>query len=163
MIGIKENERVTVVVKVIEEMTKNNGWCDVDRLQKVMFCLQEIEGIPLEFAFAPYKEGNIISYELRNLVQTMSCGKNPLMKIKPNDSIIFSGERYKLLMNCFPKVIKRCSPKINLILEKTKNKDSEQLGKIIKALYIAKNYSMSLDQIIESVQDAKLFMAKKGE
>ena len=158
---MRKNERVAILAKVIEEMTKNNGWCDVGRLQKVMFCLQEIEGIPLEFAFAPYKEGNIISYELRNLVQTMSCGKNPLMKIKPNDSIILSMERYELFMKCFSKTIKKYSPKINLILEKMEDKDSEQLNSLVKILYMANSYNISFDKMIEAAQDAKLFI--KGE
>ena len=61
---------ILVILKLIESLKRHGSWCGETHVQKAIFSLQELKGIPLEFQFVLYKHGPF-SFDLRDELTAM--------------------------------------------------------------------------------------------
>ena len=63
-------KNITILLQLIESLRKNGSWCGETHIQKAIYSLQQLKGVPLNFNFVLYKHGPF-SFDLRDELTAM--------------------------------------------------------------------------------------------
>lgn len=71
---MKRLERDAIILTLVEELRRQDSWCGETHVQKAMYFLQEMAGVPTGFEFILYKHGPF-SFDLRDELTAMRADR----------------------------------------------------------------------------------------
>ncbi|MFA5383579.1 MAG: hypothetical protein WC364_02750 [Eubacteriales bacterium] len=146
-------KRQAVVVSLIENMGDNGSWCGETHIQKSLYFLQEMLGVPLNFDFILYKHGPF-SFDLRDELGVMRS--NMLVELKskpyPYGPSYLPGEAAERLRELYPKTTKKYKPQINFISEKLSGLSVAELERLATALYVTLEEGRNQNAITRAIR-----------
>jgi hypothetical protein len=71
---MKRLERDAIILTLVEELSCQESWCGETHVQKAMYFLQEMVGVPTGFEFILYKHGPF-SFDLRDELTAMRADR----------------------------------------------------------------------------------------
>ena len=116
-------------------LRERGSWCGETHVQKAVFFLQELMGVPTEFNFILYKHGPF-SFELRD--QLTALRADGLVRLKPQ----FSGtklvptERVVYVQRLYAKTIERYERAIEFVADRLGDKNVGELERLGTAYYV---------------------------
>jgi uncharacterized protein YwgA len=135
---IMENlKRTSIILELLDELKKNGSWCGETHIQKAMYFLQEMAGVPTNFTYILYKHGPF-SFDFRD--ELTSLRADGLLELSPQPypygpSLSVTDIGRKLKEN-FPKTLKRYQDNINFIAQNLGDKGVADLERLATALYV---------------------------
>ncbi|HON38028.1 MAG: hypothetical protein ACOX3E_16125 [Desulfomonilia bacterium] len=134
-----QNEQRTILLGLIKSLRENDSWCGETHIQKAMFSLQKITGIPIDYTFVLYKHG-AFSFDLRDELTDMRADHLLSLEIHPapyGPSLIVSDSG-----NAFYKkyhgIVRIYDPAIEFVAKNLGGKGVAELERISTALYVCK-------------------------
>jgi len=133
-------KNITILLQLIESLRKNGSWCGETHIQKAIYSLQQLKGVPLNFNFVLYKHGPF-SFDLRDELTTMRADGLIAFKIV-NESYgpqIVITERGHEIQKLFASIAKEYDTSVQFIGSKLGDKGVVELEKLATALYVTKD------------------------
>ena len=128
-----------ILATLVRSLRSVDSWCGETHIQKVVFFLQELTGVPLGFRFVLYHYGPF-SFDLRE--DLIGLRAESFLGIEVYESY---GPRYRLraraslLRKGFPKTLERFNPEIDFVVAKLGGANAAKLERVATALYIRLN------------------------
>lgn len=157
MSSLRRRERDALVLSLADSLIAAGSWCGETHLQKSVYILQELTGVPLGFDFILYKHGPF-SFDLRDALTAMRADYQLRIRANPipYGPTLVTTETGKKLQERFSSCVEAHRREINFVsaqLGSKKVTDLEQLG---TAFYVRKeDESRSLEQVAQRVHELK--------
>ncbi|MGI6492663.1 MAG: hypothetical protein ACOX0T_09700 [Pelotomaculum sp.] len=134
---MEDARRQAVVLSLIEKLHHYGNWCGETHIQKSLYFLQEMLGIPTGFDFILYKHGPF-SFDLRDELGVMRA--NMLIELHskpyPYGPSHLPGDAAERLKELYPKTAKIYERQIDFIAEKLASLRVAELERLATALYV---------------------------
>jgi hypothetical protein len=134
---MEDTKHQALVVSLIENMGLYGSWCGETHIQKSLYFLQEMLGVPMGFDFILYKHGPF-SFDLRDELGVMRG--NMLVELQskpyPYGPSYLPGEAAERLRELYPKTTKKYEPQIDFIAKKMSGFSVAELERLATALYV---------------------------
>lgn len=133
MNGVK---RQVIVLSLIEKMEGYGNWCGETHIQKNLYFLQEMLGVPTNYDFILYKHGPF-SFDLRDEVYEMRA--NMILDLRSNypyGPSHFPGQSSQKLKQLYPKTAIKYENQIEFIARELCDSGVAQLERLATALYV---------------------------
>lgn len=134
---MEDGRRQAVVLSLIEKLDLYGNWCGETHIQKSLYFLQEMLGVPTEFDFILYKHGPF-SFDLRDELNVMRA--NMIIKLQSNQYPYgpshLPGDAAERLKELYPKTTKAYNRQIDFIAGKLANYRVAELERLATALYV---------------------------
>jgi hypothetical protein len=130
-------ERASVLLALVEALRSRGNQAGPTHLQKSVYCLQELLGVPLGLRFILYKHGPF-SFDLRRDVGGMFADSILTWELQPYPygPSLKPGPLSGLLKRQFPAPAKRFADQIAFVAEKLAPKRVVELERLGTALYV---------------------------
>lgn len=132
-------KRASIILELLDELKKQGSWCGETHIQKAMYFLQELTGIPTGFTFILYKHGPF-SFDFRDELTAMRA--DGLLELCPQPypygpslCVTEIGDNLKAH---FPKTLGRYKNKIAFIAQQLGDKGVAELERLATALYVSR-------------------------
>lgn len=138
--SLSGGKRQVVLLSLVEKMKDNGSWCGETHIQKSVYFLQELLGVPLGFDYILYKHGPF-SFELRDELGEMRG--NMILEIRnryPFGPSNYPGLSSGKLNEMYPKTSSMYSGEIAFISEKISNYGVAELERLATALFVTREY-----------------------
>jgi hypothetical protein len=134
---MEDARRQAVVLSLIEKLDLYGSWCGETHIQKSLYFLQEIFGVPTGFDFILYKHGPF-SFDLRDELNVMLA--NMIIKLQskpyPYGPSHLPGDAAERLKELYPKTTKAYEQQIDFIARKLAIYRVAELERLATALYV---------------------------
>jgi len=136
---MKRLQRDTIVLALCDEMKTKGSWCGETHLQKAVYFLQELAGVPTGFEFVLYKHG-MFSFDLREELAAMRADRLLQLKARrvPYSPSIVTTPSGQRTQKRFPKTLSKYRSHIRFIAEYLADKGVADLERLSTALYVTK-------------------------
>ncbi|MGC2661504.1 MAG: hypothetical protein WA324_26420 [Bryobacteraceae bacterium] len=148
-------KQATVVLRLAEALKARGSWAGETHVQKAVYFLQELLGVPTGFEFILYKHGPF-SFDLRATLTFMEA--EDLIAWQPRNPYgptLVKGADASYLDQKFGDIANRYQEQINFVAERLADKSVRELEKLATALYVTK------DQNIEGISRSRQIVALK--
>lgn len=136
---MQQAKKTSLVLDLIDSLKTNGSWCGETHIQKAVFFLQELTGVPTGFEFILYKHGPF-SFDLRDELSSMQA--DDLLKIKlqpypygpslePTDASLELRKRFPVTRRQYKRVI-------DFVAENLGELGVAELERIATALYVTR-------------------------
>jgi uncharacterized protein YwgA len=129
--------RSAILLTLLEQLQAHGSWCGETHVQKSVYFVQELLGIPVDFDFLFYKYGPF-SFELSNELTALQG--DGLLKVVIRDPqygpSLLPTPASKPFLERFPKTRQRYSPAIQFIAERLGPNNVAELERLATALYV---------------------------
>ncbi len=150
-------KRTAIILELLDELKKRGSWCGETHIQKAMYFLQELAGVPMAFTYILYKHGPF-SFDFRDELTALRA--DGLLELTPQPypygpslSVTENGSRLK---SRFPKTLDLHRDKIYFIARNLGDKGVAELERLATALFVMrKNPGTSIAEASEKIQDYK--------
>lgn len=133
-----------VVLSLIEKLDLYGSWCGETHIQKSLYFLQEMLGVPTGYDFILYKHGPF-SFDLKDELGVMRA--NMIIKLKsqpyPYGPSLYPGEAAERLKELYPKTTKEYERQIEFIARKLSRFRVTELERLATALYVTLEEGMN--------------------
>jgi len=134
---MRKLEKVALLIALIKKLHVKDSWCGETHIQKTVYFLQELLGVPMEFKFIMYKHGPF-SFDLRSDLTEMQANRLLELEAKTplyGSSLIVTnwGESTQRSYN---NIINDYEEKLTFIADKLGNKNVIELERLATAFYI---------------------------
>jgi len=158
---------VSLIIGLLKGLKKKDSWCGETHLQKSIYFLQELAGVPMGFDFILYKHGPF-SFDLRDELTAMRADRliEHVFRPAPYGPSLSPTKSGINVYNHFPVTVKKYSEKLNFVADSLGDKGVGELERMGTALYVMlenpdANIQTNADYIHKlkphvSVQDARL-------
>jgi len=154
---MKRTQKLVVLSRLLSDIRKQGSWGGETHLQKAVYLLEELEGVPLEYPFVLYKHGPF-SFDLRDELNLMRA--DGLMDLVPRPYPY--GPSYMRtqaageLEERFPKTLGALEKKIAFVANTVRDRSAADLEKLGTALFLIKESPASEDlPLAEGLHAAK--------
>ncbi|OPX87101.1 MAG: hypothetical protein A4E53_02631 [Pelotomaculum sp. PtaB.Bin104] len=134
---MEDARRQAVVLSLIEKMDLYGSWCGETHIQKSLYFLQEMLGVPTKYDFILYKHGPF-SFDLRDELSVMRA--NMIIEIQskpyPYGSSHYPGEAAERIKELYPKTTKEYERQIDFIARRLALLRVAELERLATALYV---------------------------
>jgi len=132
--------KIAVLTALIQQLIEKGSWCGETHIQKTVYFLQCLLGVPLEFSFILYKRGPY-SFELTDELSALLAHQMvELVVLHPSYGPQYQATDHSAkLRDNYPVTLKRYGREIAFITDMLGHKDSKQLERLATALYVTKN------------------------
>ncbi|MDG6250260.1 hypothetical protein, partial [Methanocalculus sp.] len=137
---MKQIQKDGLIFHLISSLKKNGSWCGETHIQKAIYFIQEMMGVPLGFDYTIYKHGPF-SFDLSDELRDLRADSLLEWEVRPEPY----GNSLKLapmsleIVKKIPQTISRYGPAISFIAEEFGSKGVKDLEKISTALYVTMN------------------------
>jgi len=134
---MKRLPRAAVLVSVIDAMKEQGSWCGETHIQKAVYFLQKMAGVPTEFEFVLYKYGPY-SFDLTDELTGLRADSILTLEV-PDPGY---GPRYEpgrladLIRQSYPKTIARYKPQVEWVANRLGSRGVAELERLSTALYV---------------------------
>jgi len=132
-------KRRAVVLEMMERMNGYGSWSGETHVQKCLYFLQELVGVPTGFRYILYKHGPF-SFDLRDELTAMRADGLVEVYLKsPNyGPSLRPGPRAKDVMDLFPKTVKKYREQTDFVARWLSPKNVSELERLATALYVTR-------------------------
>jgi len=137
---MKQIQKDGLIFHLISSLKKNGSWCGETHIQKAIYFIQEMMGVPIGFNYTIYKHGPF-SFDLSDELRDLRADLLLEWEVRPDPY----GNSLKLtpiseeILEKIPQTISRYGPAISFIAEEFGSKGVKDLEKISTALYVTMN------------------------
>jgi len=146
---MKRLQRDAVILSIVENLRSKGSWCGETHIQKTVYFVQELLGVPLEFDFVLYKHGPY-SFDLSDELIAMRA--DYLLKLQPQPypygPSFVQGKSSQLIKKRYPKTLEKYNPMVKFVADKLGGKNVAELERLATALYVTRE--INTDNNIES-------------
>jgi uncharacterized protein YwgA len=129
-------KRSAVILSLIDSVQENNSWCGETHIQKTVYFLQELLGVPLGYDFILYKHGPF-SFELNEELMAMRADMMIHLESRPPyGPSIWPGPMSGRVKGLFPKTLKKYEAGVKFIGKEMGKYNIVVLERIATALYV---------------------------
>jgi uncharacterized protein YwgA len=133
---MRQLEKASVILELAKTMRKRGSWMGETHLQKSVYFLQQLLGVPLEFDFILYKHGPF-SFDLRSFLTYMASEEFIAWQSQaPYGPSLNVGEMGETLLDQFGSKAALYEEKINFVADWLGTKNVSELERIGTALYV---------------------------
>lgn len=146
-----------IVLSLADNLKDAGSWCGETHLQKAVYLLQELAGVPLEFDFILYKHGPF-SFDLRDALTAMRADYQ--LQLRPNPipygPTLVTTETGKRLQERLSTVVAPHNRQICFMARHLGSKSVTDLEQLGTAFYVRKeDDSRSQEQVARRVSELK--------
>ncbi len=130
-------QRAAVLLALIDRLWERGSWCGETHIQKSVYFLQALLGVPLGFDFQLYKYGPY-SFDLSAEIANMRADE--LLRLVPQPPYgpsFVPDEGSKLVQKLYPKTLRRYFKHIEFVADIIGNKNVSDLESLATALYVS--------------------------
>ena len=130
-----------IVADLVDRMVKHGGWCGETHIQKSIYFLKALTGVPIDYEFIIYKHGPY-SFDLHDELVGMKA--NGFLKTEPQGPYGPSfqlGDFGRSITSQFPKTLKQYDNQIEFVAEEFSNKGVAELERLATALFVGSETS----------------------
>lgn len=125
-----------LLAEMVEKLRYKGSWCGETHVQKAVYFLQALRGVPLNFTFILYKHGPF-SFDLRDELTTMIAdGFLELQAKWPYGPSLFPTPVSEELRTGFPKTLERYRDDIGFVSDVLGDRNVHDLERLATALYV---------------------------
>lgn len=137
--SLGELREAALIATLIDRVAATGRFCGETLVQKSVFFLKELFGVPLSADFRLYYYGPF-SFDLRDQLQGMQA--DDFVKVKPHQygAMFVAGERYGLLQRQFPKTIGKYEEEIRFVVDHLATRGVGQLEPLATALFLTRKH-----------------------
>ena len=136
---MKRLANAALLVRLIEALRSRGSWCGETHVQKSVYLLQTLLGVPLGFDFILYKHGPF-SFDLRDELTSLQADQ--LIRLMPQPipygPKLATTEAGSGLAARFPKTVARYEDAINRITDTLGDRGVNDLERLATAVYVTK-------------------------
>lgn len=136
---MENNERQAILLELLDQLRARHSWCGETHLQKAMYFLQEMAGVPVGYEFVLYKHGPF-SFDLRDELSAM-VGDDALKVVPqrfPYGPKLEEGSFAPVTKVWCDDTVKKYADRIRLVADKLGGKNVGDLERLATALYAIK-------------------------
>lgn len=135
--SLSELEEATVIATLIDRVAATRRFCGETLIQKSVFFLKELFGVPVSDRFRLYYYGPF-SFELSDRLQGMQA--DDFVKVKPHQygATFVASERYALLQRQFRKAVEAYGREMQFVVEQLATRGVGQLEPLATALFLTR-------------------------
>lgn len=134
--------KAAVLMQLVNQMSDRDSWCGETHLQKAVFFLQHLLGVPLEFSFVLYKHGPF-SFDLREELASMRA--DGLVELVPQQEPygprFVRTSRGEKLCSRYPRTLGEYEGRIGFVADKLGDKGAAELERLGTAFYMMRKHS----------------------
>lgn len=162
--GMKRRQREAVVVALDEKLAARGSWCGETHLQKAVYFLQTMLGVPTGFEYILYKFGPF-SRELRAELGSMRA--DGFLELVPKQqpygpTLRVTDAAQQQLVGRWPKTLRRYRPQIDFVADKLGALRVGELEELATTLWArSDNPGASADERAQRVHDVKPHVSKE--
>ena len=127
-----------VLTKLIEELRAQGSWCGETHVQKTMFFVQELMGVPTEFEFILYKHGPF-SFDLRDELTALRADGLLEIEAEPHGARFIPTERSSYVKRHYGRTAARYASAIEFVAEKLGKRKVAELERLGTAFYVSRS------------------------
>lgn len=150
-------KRTSIILELLDELKKKGSWCGETHIQKALYFLQELAGVPTGFTYTLYKHGPF-SFDFRDELTALRA--DGLLELTPQPypygpslSVTDNGNELKAR---FPKTLGRYRANIDSVAQKLGDKGVTELERLATALYVSKKHpgenSHTIGEMIQALK-----------
>ncbi len=132
-------KRAALLTSLTRKMRDRESWCGETHIQKAVYFLEDLLGLPMDFEFTLYRHGPF-SFDLRDELTSMRA--DDLLKLEPQappyGPRIAPTERYEQLKKSFSATLKKYKEHLIFVADKIGDKGVTELEQLATALYVTK-------------------------
>lgn len=134
---MKKMQRAALLLSLVEAMKNQGSWCGETNIQKAVYFLQEMVGIPTGFDFLLYKYGPY-SFDLTDELTALRADDIMTLEVRdPRYGPSFApGELAPLVKERFAKTVNRYRGHVEWIARRLGNRNVAELERLSTALYV---------------------------
>jgi hypothetical protein len=133
---MRELQKASIVLTLGKELRYRGSWTGETHVQKAIYVMQELLGVPTGFEFVLYKHGPF-SFDLRALLSSMEADRFIRWEPKhPYGPSMEAGESADQLLRQFPKKPEEYGRQIDFVARKLGPYRVTDLEKLATALYV---------------------------
>ena len=144
---MRQRQRIAVILQLMEKMWNQGSWCGETHIQKNVFFLQELFGVPLDYEFVLYKYGPF-SFDFSYLIPEMQSGGLvqlvPQSGYGPKIQVTRRGWEYHHLYDHY---IDQFQKKTSFIAETLGNMGVGDLERIATGFFVTIGFNHSKDWV----------------
>jgi hypothetical protein len=134
-------EQDALIVTLVDELTRQGSWCGETHVQKAIYFLQEMAGVPSGFEFVLYKHGPF-SFDLRDELTAMRADR--LLELEVHDPSygpsLKPGGGSQAVLSLFRGSVATARPAIKFVAERFGERNVTELERLGTALYVARKH-----------------------
>lgn len=148
-------QRESIVQALADALRTRGSWTGETHLQKTMYFLQELLGVPTGFDFILYKHGPY-SFDLGDVLSSMMAdGFLEWQPREPYGPSVIPGPASERLKKLFPKTPKKYEPQINFVADRLAKKDVRELERVATALLVSQKEEASARERANRIHQLK--------
>ncbi|MGA8598744.1 MAG: hypothetical protein WB676_28845 [Bryobacteraceae bacterium] len=148
-------QRESIVQALADALRSRGSWTGETHVQKTMYFLQELLGVPTGFEFILYKHGPY-SFDLGDALSSMMAdGFLEWQPREPYGPSIIPGPASERLKKLFPKTREKYKPQINFVADQLAKKDVRELERIATALLVSKKEKAGVRERANQIHQLK--------
>lgn len=153
---MKRLQRAALLIYLVEALRARGSWCGETHIQKSLYFLQELLGLPLGMRFILYKHGPY-SFDLSNELEAMQADYllDDELQPYPYGPKLLPGKGSQQIKEKFPKTLDKYSKQIEFIADKFGDKKVSELERLATALYVTLNPEEDSEDRAERVHQLK--------
>ena len=153
-------KNAALITKLVEQLRDQESWCGETHVQKTVYFLQHLMGIPLGFDFILYKHGPF-SFELRDELTALRADNLLTLEHDARYSPRIAATRQsKYIQDRFPRTLARYDGRISFIARILGPKGVVQLERLGTALYVKLESDKPTAQRVRRITNLKPHIAE---
>jgi hypothetical protein len=134
---MKQHKRAAIISTLTDELHAQGSWTGETHLQKGVYLLQEMLGVPMDVEFVLFKHGPF-SFQLREELGDLRSQQvlNLVSQRRPYGPRFYSDEGAEQLRERFPNAIKKYQPQMQWLAEQMGDRGVVDLEKLATAFWV---------------------------
>ncbi len=130
-------QTVSLIIGLLKGLKKKDSWCGETHLQKSIYFLQGLTGVPMGFDFILYKHGPF-SFDLRDELTAMRADRliEHVFRPAPYGPSLCTTKSGINIYNHFPVTVKKYSRELKFVADSLGDKGVGELERMGTALYV---------------------------
>jgi uncharacterized protein YwgA len=131
-------QRAALLLNLLKALKQRGSWCGETHLQKSVFFLEEMCGVPLGFSFVLYRHGPY-SFDLSDEITALLADRLLDLQSKPPyGPTLLAGENAERLLANFATTGRRHEPQITFVADHLGSSKVVELERLATALYVTR-------------------------
>ena len=155
--------KAVLIAELIERLRQEGSWCGETHVQKAVYFLQNLMGVPLQFDFILYKHGPF-SFDLRDELTALRA--DGLLKLETQGTYgarIAATKQSTYIQKFYPRTLSRHNKAIDFTSGKIGKRGVVELERLATALYVTRQsgHQASIDSRVKTLVTLKPHIPKQ--
>ena len=155
--------KAVLIAELIERLRQEGSWCGETHVQKAVYFLQNLMGVPLQFDFILYKHGPF-SFDLRDELTALRA--DGLLKLETQGTYgarIAATKQSTYIRKFYPRTLSRHNKAIDFTSGQIGKRGVVELERLATALYVTRQsgHQASIDSRVKTLVTLKPHIPKQ--